>query len=112
MEMILWFGGMNGRSTFSIDVFPDAVPPATSIFSSYCMASHSIAAVSGESVFASRKCMIVHGERENFRIVSVFPSVEIGKSVAFTRSPVVRCASMSGARFVICLPTCLPTDDE
>ena len=98
MEMILWFGGMKGIMALRSDVFPDAVPPTTSMLSSYCMASHRIAAISVDIVltFGSIMFIIVQGDLENLLIVIVLPFVDMGNSVAFTLSPVERCASISG----------------
>ena len=83
IDIILCVGGMKHERTFNRDVFPLAVPPATTILSSYCIASQRNAATSRDSEPSSIKSVIVHALRANFLMVNVFPSDDMGKRVAF-----------------------------
>ena len=63
---------------FSKEVFPDAVPPEIRTFISYSIANHNNDATSMSRVLLLIKSIIVYGSLANFRIVIVFPLVDIG----------------------------------
>ena len=110
METTLWEGGIIAAIVLRADVFPEAVPPATKMFISYWMESQRKAAISEDMVcvFSSMKVVIVQGFLANLRMVMVFPLVDMGNSVAETRSPETRAASRMGLRRDISLPLFLP----
>src|SRR3989344_3756804 len=89
-EIILCVGGINELNVLRTEVLPEAVPPATIMFNSYCIACHKIAAISLVIVLYSGliKCVIVHGVLANLLIVIVLPEVLIGNNVEATLSPV------------------------
>jgi hypothetical protein len=90
MLIILSFGGQKFATTFSIEVFPVAVPPAINAANSYWTPSHIKAADPVDIVSDFMKSVIVHGFAANFLRVIVLPLTDIGSKVAFTLSPLAR----------------------
>src|SRR3990172_9321953 len=78
MLMMRWLGGKKLAMALSMLVFHEAVPPATSMLSSYWMPSQMRAAPLAETVPFLTRSVTVQGFDANFLIVMVLPWMVMG----------------------------------
>src|SRR3712207_5280710 len=94
--MIRSSSGMKDDRTLSSVVLPEPVPPETTQFNRDTTQARRNSAISGVMLPKRIKSSMPRGTFENFRMVMVGPTREIGGMTMFTREPSGRRASQRG----------------
>jgi hypothetical protein len=97
-------GGMNEERTLRVVVFPEPVPPDTTIFSLDLTAPCKNSTIVGVKVPKFIRSSAVKGSLENLRMVIHGPTKETGGITAFTLDPSGSLASTIGLASSIRLP--------
>src|SRR6266581_2107896 len=94
--MSLSDGGTNEESTFRSVVFPDPVPPQTTMFMRARTQMDNSSMTAGVTDRAAMRSSGANGRSANLRMVMTGPQSERGGMIAFTREPSWSRASTKG----------------